>query len=187
MNVDGTKVKTPMLQGRVKGYIEGENFAGFIKSFKGDIYDFVALLPKENGSEYLNKTLEEIDFSTIYSKQISCKVDFTMPEFKLEIENNLMSICTNLGIKNIFSVEAGFTRVIKNNILKVESISHKAYIELDRKGKHVAEYTAMETDTSCSTKPNEFVKEVILDRPFIFAILHNKTGLPVFTGILNKR
>lgn len=28
-------------------------------------------------------------------------------------------------------------------------------------------------------------KEVILDRPFVFAIVHNDTGLPVFAGVVN--
>ena len=29
-------------------------------------------------------------------------------------------------------------------------------------------------------------KEVCLDRPFIYAVMHNETKLPVFTGIVNK-
>ena len=34
--------------------------------------------------------------------------------------------------------------------------------------------------------PDFEVPIVRLDRPFIYAIMHNETGLPVFTGIVNK-
>ena len=33
--------------------------------------------------------------------------------------------------------------------------------------------------------PPEEKKKVILNRPFVFAIVHGGTGLPVFTGIVN--
>ena len=184
-NTDRTKMIVPMLHGQEKGYVEGETFTGFVKHFKGSVYAFMALLPKEKGSSYLKKTLQEMDFAAAFSKQTVCVVNFAVPEFKYECEKDLTSLCTQLGIRRIFSDEEGLTRMIKQR-LKVGAISHKAHIELDRRGKKVVMVTAMEPDCASCEDPAEIVKEVILDRPFIFAIMHIETGLPVFIGVLNN-
>ena len=39
----------------------------------------------------------------------------------------------------------------------------------------------------CGSAPDfDKIKEEELNRPFIYAIVHNKTHLPVFVGVVNK-
>ena len=69
--------------------------------------------------------------------------------------------------------------------LKADSILHKAHIEVDRKGTKAAAVTSMVVVPGCAPMEREY-EEVCLDRPFVYAIMNNKTGLPVFTGITNQ-
>ena len=66
----------------------------------------------------------------------------------------------------------------------MDAIIHKAHIEVDRKGTKAAAVSLGIVVCGCAPQPEEF-KEVRLDRPFIYAIMHNQTGLPVFAGVTN--
>jgi serpin B len=71
--------------------------------------------------------------------------------------------------------------------LAISQIIHKTHIELDEKGTKAAAATVLVVTAACDSvdsAPPE-PKEVILDRPFAFAIVDNNTGLPVFMGIIN--
>ena len=68
--------------------------------------------------------------------------------------------------------------------LKVDSIIHKAHIEVDRKGTKAAAVTMAFVVAGCA--PSMDFKSVCLDRPFVYAIMDTETGLPVFTGIYNQ-
>ena len=67
----------------------------------------------------------------------------------------------------------------------MDSIIHKARIEVDRQGTKAAAVTMGAIEVGCAF-PLDKPKVVELDRPFVYAIMDNKTGLPVFTGIVNK-
>ena len=88
------------------------------------------------------------------------------------------------GIETIFTSKADFSQMSEKQ-LYVSSIIHKAHIELDRKGTKAAAATGMMLFTSVA--PNmSIIPMIILNRPFIYAIMHNETGLPIFTGITAK-
>ena len=55
---------------------------------------------------------------------------------------------------------------------------------LDRKGTKAVAVTAMLAVAGCL--PDFEEKRVIFDRPFVYAIVHRVTGLPVFVGIINQ-
>ncbi len=61
---------------------------------------------------------------------------------------------------------------------------HKTFIQNDRNGTKAAAVTAVEVLTESCAEPCR-VEYVILDRPFYYAIIDCKTGLPVFMGVVN--
>ena len=68
--------------------------------------------------------------------------------------------------------------------IKADGIIHKAHIEVDRKGTKAAAVTATVMPAGCA--PDLDIPSVRLDRPFVYAIMHNETGLPIIAGIVNK-
>ena len=57
--------------------------------------------------------------------------------------------------------------------------TNKAYIAVDEKGTKAGAATAVET---VYTALEEGVYKVMLDRPFVYAIIDDATGLPLFIG-----
>ena len=106
-----------------------------------------------------------------------------MPEFNGEFRTDLTELLKDMGINKIFSSEADFSP-LSSEVLRADSIIHKARIEVDRRGTKAAAATAMFVVAGCAPMSNP--KVVRLDRPFIYAIMHNETGLTVFTGITNQ-
>ena len=64
-------------------------------------------------------------------------------------------------------------------------ILHKTNIEVDRKGTKAAAATVVEMRAKNAVVMDE-TKYVILNRPFVYAIVENETGLPVFIGCQNS-
>ena len=72
----------------------------------------------------------------------------------------------------------------KEGILSIDSVMHKTHIELDKNGTKAAAVTYLVKAGSAA--PTEPPKEVYLDRPFLYAIVEESTGLPIFMGVVNN-
>lgn len=183
-NADGSKSNVIMLDSTEKLYIENEFFTGFLKPYKGDQYSFMALLPKKPKNRRLfRRAVEKIDFTKLYESARVEDVYVKMPEFKSEFGTDLNSLFMKMGISGIFSERADFSP-LSSEWLKVDSVIHKARIEVDRNGTKAVAATMLDCFGGCAFSFDP--KYVNLDRPFIYAIVHNETGLPVFTGVTNK-
>ena len=68
--------------------------------------------------------------------------------------------------------------------LYIGSVIHKTHIEMGEKGTKAGAVTAV---IMCgnAAMPEE-VKEVILDRPFVYAIVDDATNIPIFIGAVNS-
>jgi serpin B len=182
-NADGSKSKVKMLTGIEEHYIEDKYFTGFLKPYAKNTYSFMALLPKKTGNERVfKKTIEKINFSSLYESVCFRQVTTFIPEFTASFDTELSDFLRQMGVKDIFSGKGDFSPLASEQ-LKVESVIHKARIEVDRNGTKAAAVTFM---IGAGGIPSfEEPKVVKLDRPFVYAVIHNKTGLPVFTGVTN--
>ncbi len=183
-NADGTVSEVQMLESSEDTYIENEFFTGFMKPYKDEKYAFMALLPKKKKSaSFLLRAMKQIDFTKLLGEATYGTVYVTMPEFKYDFSEDLTGLCKEFGISTLFTPEADFSPM-SSEWLKVDSIIHKAHIEVDRKGTKAAAVTMAYVVAGCA--PSMDFKSVCLDRPFVYAIMDTETGLPVFTGIYNQ-
>ncbi len=142
----------------------------------------MALLPKKEGEKALREAAEKADFANLFAKRRFAQVNVTMPEFTYSFNEDLTSFCKTLGIREAFSDHADFLPM-STEWLEVDQIIHKARIEVDRKGTRAAAVTMSVMVGGCAPPP-EKPKTVRLDRPFLFAIMHEETGMPVFAGVV---
>ena len=184
-NADGSRQKVKMLCGTEYDYIEDKYFTGFVKEYEAG-YSFMALLPKEKSQQFLYETLKQINLRKLFMAKTFENIEIRMPEFKFSYEAELSDFCRNQGIETVLSDNADFTPMT-DEWLKVESIAHKAVIKVDRNGTEAAAVTYAVMIDGCP--PDEFEKKrkiVRLNRPFVFAIMHKESELPVFVGIVNR-
>ena len=183
-NADGTASRVTMLHGRETEYLEDRYFTGFIKEYDGESgFSFMALLPKKQGSPAMAEAVKRIDFARMYRSAKYAMTETAMPEFQFEYARELKPLCKALGMKEAFTDRADFSPICEDELI-MESIQHKSFIEVNRHGTRAAAASMGFIAAGCLT-PEE-TKKVILDRPFVFAIVHDGTGLPVFTGIVNR-
>ncbi len=181
-NADGTVGKVQMMGSTERIWLEDERFTGFVKLYKGKEFSFMALLPKEKGSDALLGALEGLDVTRLLLTAQAEKVMTGTPEFTDSFEQDLTEFCQEKGIGTLFTAAADFSPLSCAPELMVDTVLHKAHIEVDRKGTKAAAVTAA---MLVRGMPEE-VRTVRLDRPFVYAVVHNRTRLPVFCGVKRR-
>lgn len=68
----------------------------------------------------------------------------------------------------------------------ISNVLHKTHIEVNREGTRAAEVTAIEMTDNCEVAMPDDQVIITLDRPFVYGIVDNQTGLPVFLGCVNQ-
>ena len=181
-NADHTTSRVQMLHSYELTYVENEMFTGFAKPYKGDAFSYMVLLPK-NKKLLFDDPYFELDFSKLIQGVDNTFAKVVMPEFHCSTDTDLTDIMKKLGIHTVFTPQADFSS-LSSEWLKVGSIKHRAHIEVDRKGTKAA--AVAYDDFLCGSMPVVFPEEkyVLVNRPFLFAVVHNATGTPVFFGAI---
>ena len=193
-NYLGEKEDAKMLSSEEDFYFETEDAKGFMKYYEGNKYAFMAILPLDSSisiNDYVTG-LSDDAFENFYKNMYYTEVDTVTPAFTFDYSINMNKMLQKLGMKKAFNIDAEFLTMLdpdcdtSNIALYVGSVIQKTHIELDEKGTKAAAVTVI--DMKCEATAVEPVKirnEVILDRPFAFAIVDTESGTPVFAGIVN--
>lgn len=181
-NADHTDSRVVMLYGGGDSFVENDLATGFVKDFQQCGYTFLALLPKEKGQDALHAVMNSVDFSGLMDRQRYVILRTKMPEFKLSFRTELIEMMRSLGIRKAFSMEEADFSSMSAIPLVADQMVHQAKIEVDRNGARAAAATAL---VSCGAGLPEEEKHVLIDRPFIFAIMNQQLKIPVFVGAVN--
>jgi serpin B len=109
------------------------------------------------------------------------QVTLSMPRFRLEAAFDLIPTLKRLGVAEAFSRQADFSGITEAERLRISAVAHKAYIDVDEHGTEAAAATAVAFAAMAAMRTPPPVT-MIVDRPFLFAIIHTPTGLPLFVG-----
>ncbi|XP_006889776.1 PREDICTED: plasminogen activator inhibitor 1 [Elephantulus edwardii] len=100
-----------------------------------------------------------------------------LPKFSLESEVDLRKPLENLGMTDMFrSDRADFTGLSDQEQLCVSQALQKAKIEVHESG------TVASSSTAFVVSARMAPEEIIMDRPFLFVLYHNPTGVILFIG-----
>ena len=164
-------------------YLENENATGFIRPYIAG-YSYVALLP--NKGIDLGKFVSGLSgntFRSIISKATSEHVRAGLPKYAVEYTSESMAKQLRaMGIKQAFNPDkANFKKMGKDpsGNLFIGQVVHKTKVEVDERGTKAAAVTGVIMKANSALMR---VKTVILDRPFVYAIVDDATRLPLFIG-----
>jgi serpin B len=109
-----------------------------------------------------------------------------LPRFKAEFFTSLNSTLKNMGMKEAFGKRADFSRLCecRPGQVYISDVLHKAVIEVNEKGTEAAAVTAIVIRTT-SAMPTEKPFHMVVDRPFLLAIVDDETGLILFMGAIS--
>ena len=188
-NSDGKKEDAAFLSSKESGLIELNGGTGFAKAYKGFDYYFVAILPPEGTSaeDYI-ASLKGEDFVNAYrNRDYEPDIFADLPEFSYDYSTSLTDTLKDLGMADAFSDNADFSRITDPDMmkLKIDDVIHKTHIELDQYGTKAAAVTAIALAGNAAPVEKRIV-EIKLNRPFVYAIVDDASGLPVFLGTVNS-
>lgn len=111
------------------------------------------------------------------------QVRFSMPKVRLETSMNLNKTLGKMGVKTAFSGAADFKEISVSGPLVLDEVAQNCYIDITESGTEAAAVTSAAISLT-SLRPQENVKTMKVDRPYIFFIADSENIL--FTGkILN--
>ena len=153
--------------------------------YKGKRLSMIFLLPNENHSSLadLEEAMSKVkNINSILKFGYKEKVEVTLPRFKLESKLDLVEPLKQLGMTNMFDRStADFSGMTggTNKGLYVSEIVQKAFVEVNEEGtKATAATAAILRLNSSRPEPERFT----CDRPFMFLIRDNLTGMILFSG-----
>jgi len=181
---DGSKLEIDFMYSDEKYYLSGANVTGFMKEYSGGAFSFVALLPDEEMDiDDFIEGLKGEDFIEIIAGRTEEEVRASLPKFSYEFKLSLNDQLKQMGMPEAFAPgDADFSELgsFEGGNIYIGDVLHKTFIEVDELGTKAGAVTKIEMVGTGFTER----KEVWLDRPFVYAIIDNATGLPIFIGAL---
>jgi serpin B len=175
-----------MLHSTERAWLHGAGLIGFAKPYRGEKYDFVAVLPEDEAAPLSSVFPSLTVWKELYQTAENVKTEVIQPEFSFDFALEMNAVFQSLGIRSVFSpAEADLSRMTPVPGSYVERILHKTHIENDRVGTKAAAVTAAMVRLGCIPHFEE-TRFVTLDRPFAFAIFHRETATPLFVGVVNR-
>ena len=185
---NGESVEADMLHQRDRmEYLTVNGGKGFVKYYGGRDIAFVGVLPPEGikADEFLGELTGASFISAWNSKEIKM-LDVSVPQFKYDYSASMVDPLKRMGMQKAFGNDADFTGMVIPTAalpgVHIDDVIHKTHIELDKDGTKAAAATAVVMKANSIIHEDEAI-EVHLDRPFVYALVDAKTGIPLFTGI----
>lgn len=180
---DGSSVQTDFMN-MVKPFniIEGDGLTGIKLPYHDGKFSLIALMPEEGKSIF-----SAIDFlydsnqGNAFSGSDERKVNLFFPKFKFSYENTLNDELSDLGMGIAFTDKADFTGINPDGNLLISAVKHKSFIEVNEEGTEAAAATSV--GVSVTSMP--ILQEIKFDKPFVFLIREESTGLILFVGLVS--
>ena len=188
-NADGSKVSVEMLWSEESRYLTVEGGYGVTKPYKGGEYCFVGLLPEEGTDIYdFVASLTGDTWITMWKSQTVGTVYTRIPEFTYDSNMELTPMLQEMGMTDLFDAAtcdlSGIGTGAEGN-LYCSGVYQKTFIDVSRNGTKAAAVTW--GDVKCESAVEVIdLKYVYLNRPFVYAIVDTRTGLPLFVGVVTE-
>lgn len=192
-SVTGEKQEVEMLHGDGGKYFEFDNAVGISKAYAGYGYHFVAILPDEGMT--VSEWITEMDSEEVLSSLNNPVKNYdilatTIPKFRYETSLKLAETLAAMGMPSAFDdITADFSNMATYTVngteypLYISEVLHKTCIDLNETGTRAAAATSVEMAAGASANP--VVREVILDRPFVYMIVDDE-NIPLFMGTVQS-
>lgn len=184
---NGEKQDVKMMTSGESTYIHDDQTTGFIKNYKDSKYSFAALLPSEGIDIYdYIKNLDGDKFISLIQNAEHSYITAIMPKFSYDYDISMNDILHDLGMPTAFDGGAAdFSKLgssSRGNIF-ISDVLHKTFISVDELGTRAGAATSVEMRAEGAM---EETQRVVLDRPFVYAIVDNETSLPIFIGAVTE-
>ena len=178
---DQPALTVPMMLGTAsRAYLRGDGYQAVLLPYR-DINLAMAVLLPDGPLAALRPKVAAAGLGGLLAGAARHRVTLSLPRFRLEAAFDLIPALRRLGVVAAFGADADFGEITEAAPLRIGAVAHKAYVDVDEQGTEAAAATAVVIRTAAAMRPPPAVTMVV-DRPFLFAIVDGTTGLPLFLG-----
>jgi serpin B len=192
----GTQVTVPTMRLRARlRYLRGDGYQAVELPYAGARLGMVILLPDpasgpgsgdpaDTGPGHLlaGGVVRDAGPGGLLARLAPRQVSLALPRFKVTSGFALRPVLAALGMPLAFTDEADFSGITAAQRLRIDEVVHQAYIDVNEAGTEAAAATAVVMTAAARFVRPEPPVEMIVDRPFRFAITDLRSGLPLFLG-----
>ena len=180
---DGRHVRKPMMtlpEPINLDYYQGSDYQAVALPYADGITSLVVIIPESGSFSEFERNLGADELAAILAALSPHSVRITLPKFTFKSELDLEKTLPSLGLTDAFRPGAAdFSGMTGWRDFVLGQARQKVYISADEAGTEAAAATALGVDW-ISYRPSEI--RLIVNHPFIFAILDRSTGSLLFLG-----
>lgn len=181
---------TFMNQSDENTYFKGENFIAVSKHMYGS-QEMLFVLPNEGittnellaDPEYKEFTAVYLEDPYKWKSRSRAIINLSVPKFDLTSNMEMAPGLRDMGVNGIFESGKGSFSPMTDQDFAFTSVTHTCRVSIDEEGCEGASVMIMEA-AGAEPPPEEEI-DLILDRPFLFAMISNGS-LPVYMGAVNR-
>ncbi len=174
-------VAVPVMHGTAtRDYLRGDGYQAVLLPYR-DVGLAMAVLLPDGPLAALRHQAAAAGFAGLLAGAARHQVTLALPRFRLQTATDLIPALRRLGVVQAFGDGADFGGITGAGPLRIGAVAHQAYIDVDEHGTEAAAATAVAIAARAAIQAPPPVT-VVVDRPFLFAILDSTTGQPVFAG-----
>lgn len=162
-------------------YYNNGQFQAISLPFAGDRLSMYIFLPHKSSS--LPSLVRQLNLSNWqkWVKKLQWQSgNIKIPRFQLEYETSLNEVLTNLGMGIVFQDDGADFSDMTSKSVSIDRITQKTWVEVSEAGVKTAKLKDNNNSTTSLDRVNSF--DMIVNRPFFFAIEDERTGTILFMG-----
>jgi len=163
-----------------QAYLRGDGYQAVLLPYR-DIGLAMAVVLPDGPLSALRPKVTAAGLGGLLGGTARHQVTLSLPRFRLEAAFDLIPALRRLGVTEAFGDDADFSGITDAEPLRIGAVVHKAYIDVDEHGTEAAAATAVVMAGMAAFRAPPPVTMVV-DRPFLFAIIDTATSLPLFLG-----
>lgn len=161
-------------------YAHGDGWQAVRLPYRGDALSMWVLLPENRGSDPLALLSPKV-LRAAGQGFTARTVELSLPRWKARTTVPLTQILTDLGMTHVFG--SGDYSGLARGPVSVDSAVQQATIDVAEKGTVAAAATSVVGLVGAAPPADQVT--FTADHPFAFAVIHERTGVPLFEGVVH--
>lgn len=175
----GDAVQLPMMTRTMQAdYATGDGWQAVELGYENSSLAMLLIVPEDGFLSLFEETFLLSDAVPYLAPR---RVSLQLPRFDIESKFGLADVLAGMGMHDAFTAAADFSGMTRAEQLQIAAVVHQANITVTETGTEAAAATAVVMEATAAPVETEPI-ELVVDRPFVFAVRDRATGAVLFFG-----